>query len=246
MTRLAVVTGGARRIGAAISRHLHHCGYDIALHYRSSAAAADALATELCQARPGSCQTFAADLEDDGQIQTLAAAILERFPSIDLLINNASGFLATPIDSCTPPEFDSMLGSNLRGPYFLTQALLPSLREARGNIVNIIDVHVDKPLPDFNAYGAAKAGLASLTRSLAVELGPDIRVNGVSPGVILWPEDGAGYDAAARAAAVRVTPLQRIGDPTDIARTVGFLALEAPFITGQIITVDGGRGLVRE
>ena len=244
MNRVAVVTGGARRIGRAIASHLHAIGFDIALHYRSSSDSAQALADELCAARADSCRLFRADLQDEEQLGVLVTEVLEQYPAIDLLVNNASSFLPTPIESCTPAQFDSLLGANLRGPYFLIQGLLPGMRSGGASIVNILDVHMERPLKDFNVYGATKAGLASLTRSLAVELGPDIRVNGVAPGAILWPEGDDSYDEAMRERTVQQTPLKRLGEPMDIARTVGFLACEAPFITGQVITVDGGRSLL--
>jgi len=242
--KVAVITGGAKRIGRVIAEHLHSIGFDIALHYRNSVGSAQALADELCARRAGSCQLFEADLEDHAQVGTLATELLTHYPAIDLLVNNASGFAPTPIEACTPAQFDSMLVSNLRAPYFLIQGLLPALRCGGASIVNILDAHADRPLRHFNAYSAAKAGLASLTRSLAVELGPDIRVNGIAPGAILWPEANDTYDTAARDRVVANTPLQRMGDPTDIARVVAFLACDAPFITGQVIVVDGGRSLV--
>jgi len=241
--RVALVTGGARRIGGEVVRHLHGLGFDIALHYRSSGEEAAALAAQLCAARADSCGLFQADLCDHDQVAALAADVLRRHGALALLVNNASGFEPTPIDSCTPAQFEHMLGSNLRGPYFLVQALLPGLGP-EASIVNILDVHIERPLPRFSAYTAAKAGLAALTRSLALELAPAVRVNGVAPGAILWPEDEAAYDAAARASTVAATPLQRLGEPADIARAVAFLACDAPFVTGQVITVDGGRGLV--
>ncbi len=244
MAAVALVTGGARRIGAEIARHLHGEGYDIALHYRNSADDAESLAAELCRQRPGSCPIFRADLSNREEALALGADVTHRFGALDLLVNNASGFSPTPIEECSEAEFDAMLDSNLKGPYFLIQSLLHALRVRGGSIVNIVDVHVERPLRDYNAYGAAKAGLASLTRSLAVELGPDIRVNGIAPGAILWPDGGSAYDEATREATIRNTPLARMGDPSDIARTVSFLATEAPFITGQVIAVDGGRGLV--
>ncbi|CAA0078443.1 3-oxoacyl-[acyl-carrier-protein] reductase FabG [Halioglobus japonicus] len=244
MNNVAMVTGGARRIGRAIASHLHTIGFDIALHYRSSSESAQALAEELCGKRPDSCRLFQADLQDEMQISALASEVLACSPSIELLVNNASSYSPSPIQTCTPEQFDSLLGANLRGPYFLIQALLSRMRSGTASIVNILDIHMDIPLRDFNAYGASKAGLASLTRSLAVDLGPDIRVNGVAPGAILWPEDDDSYDDDMREHTVQQTPLKRLGDPMDIARTVGFLACDAPFITGQIITVDGGRSLV--
>jgi pteridine reductase len=244
VNKVALVTGGARRIGRAIACHLHSLGFDIALHYRSSPACAQALADELCHTRSDSCRLFQADLQDLEQVSTLASELLARYSSIALLVNNASSFIPTPVENCTPAQFDSLLGANLRGPYFLIQGLLPVLRSGSASIVNILDVHMELPLQHFNVYSATKAGLAALTHSLAVELGPDIRVNGVAPGAILWPEGEDSYDAAMREHTLQQTPLKRLGEPMDIARTVGFLACDAPFITGQVITVDGGRSLV--
>lgn len=244
VAKVALVTGGARRIGRAIAMHLHAMGFDIALHYRSSASAAQELADELLSARSDSCRLFSADLEDPAQVSALAKSLVAEYERLDVLVNNASGFEPTPLEECTQAQFDSMLDSNLRGPYFLMQGLLPALRGGGASIINILDVHVDRPLPRFNAYGAAKSGLASLTRSLAVELGPEIRVNGIAPGAILWPDGDDAYDEASRQRTLAETPLQRLGDPVDIARTVEFLACDATFITGQVIVVDGGRSLV--
>lgn len=239
----ALVTGGAQRIGAAICRHLHQRGFNIALHYRRSTVPARQLADALNAARPDSCTLWQADLEQPGDIGRLGEQFLQRHPTLDLLVNNASGFAPTPIAEATEAGFDSMLGSNLKGPYFLIQALLPALQAANGGIVNLVDIHAERPLRQFNAYCAAKAGLAALTRNLAVELGPQVRVNGIAPGAILWPEDEEGYDTAARERILAATPLGRLGDPADIARTVAFFALEAPFITGQVLAVDGGLSL---
>lgn len=244
MTKVAVITGGAKRIGRAIAVHLHQLGFDIALHYRSSAESAQSLADELNRARQGSCEIFQADFASQEQLVALSQTLQARFEAIDLLVNNASGFEATPIENCTPAQFDAMLASNLRGPYFLIQGLLPALKNGGGSIVNIIDAHLHRPLRFYTAYNAAKAGLASLTQSLAVELAPEIRVNGISPGAILWPAEEGAYDEEMRSRTVKNTPLQRSGDTTDIARAVAFLACDAPFVTGQIILVDGGRGLV--
>ncbi|GAB3282203.1 pteridine reductase [Parahaliea aestuarii] len=243
MADLALVTGGAQRIGAAIVRELHGRGMDIALHYRSSSVTAEALATALNRERPGSCHLWQADLCQVDDIQRVGASFLATHPALKLLVNNASGFAPTPLASATEADFDALLGSNLKGPYFLLQALLPALRAGGGSVVNLIDIHAGRPLKDFNAYCAAKAGLASLTRSLALELGPRVRVNGVAPGAILWPEDDAAYDDNKRRAILAATPLARLGDPADIARTVAFLGLEASFITGQVLAVDGGWSL---
>ena len=243
MANKALVTGAAQRIGCEIVRELHGAGFDIALHYRRSAGAAKSLEDELNATRPGSCRLFQADLAVAGERRQMVDELVNAYGRLDLLVNNASGFEPTPISACTVAEFDAMIDSNLKGPYFLIQALLPMLQTAKGSIVNILDAHVEHPLPDFNAYCAAKAGLASLTRSLAVELGPEIRVNGVAPGAILWPEGGEAYDDAMRRGTVERTPLRRTGEPSDIARTVRFLACDAPFISGQVITVDGGKSL---
>jgi len=242
-TPVAVITGGARRIGRQIAIELHEAGLDIALHYRSSSADAEDLAAKLLEDRPGSCVLFQADLNSLSEVQALGADLLARYPAIAILVNNASGFSPTPIDTATPAQFDAMVSSNLRGAYFLIQQLLPALKSGEGSIVNVLDMHLTRPLNGYSAYLAAKAGLASLTRSLAVELGPEIRVNGVAPGAILWPEDEIAYDEQARATTIARTPLKRLGTPADIASTVKFLAQEAPFITGQVITVDGGQSL---
>jgi len=239
---IALVTGGARRIGAAVARHLHGLGFDIALHYCSSGAAAQGLTDELCAQRAQSCRAFAADLERLEDIDALARDLQAWRGPIDLLVNNASGFAPTPLGNTTPAQFDALLGTNLRGPYFLVQALLPALGQG-SSIVNVLDVHVMRPLRGYSAYVAAKAGLEGLTRSLALELAPAVRVNGVAPGAILWPESDVAYDAAARRDTLAATPLARVGEPSDIARAVAFLACEAPFVTGQVIAVDGGRGL---
>lgn len=243
MSKTAVVTGAAKRIGAGIARDLHRAGFDIALHYRSSAGPAGELAAALNAARADSCRVFQGDLGQVAAVRRMAAELLAQYGAIDLLVNNASGFAATRFETATEDDFDAMIGANLKGAYFLIQGLLPGLRAARGNIVNIVDVHAEHPLRHYNAYCAAKAGLASLTRSLALELGPEIRVNGVAPGAILWPDEGEHYDRDAREATIARTPLGRLGEPADIARAVRFLACEAPFVTGQIIAVDGGRTL---
>ncbi|NQX87668.1 MAG: pteridine reductase [Halioglobus sp.] len=244
--RVAVVTGAARRIGEVIAVQLHRRGFDIALHYRSSQGSARALADKLCEIRAGSCTTFQADLGNVAQVSDLAREIITKYGSIDLLVNNASSYSPTPIETCTQRQFDEMLNDNLRGPYFLIQGLLPGLQSCgKASVVNLLDVHVETPLRDYNAYCAAKAGLASLTRSLALELAPSIRVNGVAPGAILWPEDEESYDTAMRDETIKRTPLQRLGKPEDVAAAVTYLACDAAFTTGHVTVVDGGRGLTR-
>ena len=244
MNKVAVVTGGARRIGRAIAIHLHELGFDIALHYCNSVDSANALADELLSARSNSCQLFQADLRDQEQLCAFTEALCDRYSSIDLLVNNASGFMPTPIEDCTTKQFDDLLDANLRGPYFLIQGLLPAMQSGGASIINLTDVNIHRPLRHYSAYTAAKAGMASLTRSLAVELAPHIRVNGIAPGAILWPEENDTYDASLRDKAIEQTPLKRLGEPLDIARTVEFLACGAPFITGQVVVVDGGWSLV--
>ena len=242
-TKVALVTGGAQRIGAQLCRALHEAGYDIALHYRSSADAAGALTAELNGLRDGSVTCFQASLGDRSAGEELAAEVIDRFGRVDLLVNNASRFYPTPIGSVGEEDWDTIMGSNLKGPFFLSQALADTLKENRGNIINMIDIHGERPLADHSVYSTAKAGLAMLTRSLARELAPDVRVNGISPGVILWPKSDDPEDDERRQRQLKRVPLGTKGDPQDIAEAVLFLADRAPYITGQIIAVDGGRSL---
>jgi pteridine reductase len=235
------VTGAAKRIGAVIARTLHGAGANVAIHYHRSADAAEALVSELNRARQGSAFALAADIRDVEAVEQLASDVLKRTRTLDVLINNASNFYPTPLGTVTPEQWHDLVGSNLKAPLFLSQALLPALRASRGVIINVVDVHAQRPLRDHPVYGAAKAGLAMLTRSLAKDLGPDIRVNGVAPGAILWPDEG--MSDALRAAIVKQTALKRSGEPEDIATTVLFLVRDAPYITGQIIAVDGGRSV---
>jgi pteridine reductase len=240
----ALVTGAAKRIGAVIARTLHAAGANVAIHYNRSAADADRLAAELNRDRASSAFTIAADMRDIAAVERMAKRVLERTGGrLDVLVNNASNFYPTPIGTITLEQWDDLFGSNLKAPLFLSQALLPALRAARGVIVNIVDVHAQRPLRDHPVYGPAKAGLAMLTRSLAKDLGPDVRVNGVSPGAILWPEEGQGMSDTLRAAIIKQTALKRAGEPEDIAAAVLFLVRDAPYVTGQIIAVDGGRSV---
>jgi pteridine reductase len=239
--KVLLITGGARRVGAEIVRTLHAAGARVLLHYRTSAAEAGGLAAELNGTRRDSVVLQAADLRDDGFAESLVAAAVRAFGGIDILINNASSFYPTPIGTITTAQWDDLFGSNLRAPLFLSQAAAPCLRARQGLIINMVDIHGLRPLRDHPVYCAAKAGLAMLTRSLARELGPEIRVNGVAPGPVLWPEQE--LDAALKAEIVGKTALKRHGTPRDVARTVLFLAQDAPYITGQIIAVDGGRSI---
>jgi pteridine reductase len=239
--QVVLITGGARRIGAEIARALHAAGANILVHYRSSAAAAIALADEFNRSRAHSAAIFAAHLLNDDAPDNLVAATLLEFGRLDILINNASSFYPTPIGRITLPQWDDLIGSNLKAPLFLAQAAAPSLRAQRGLIINMIDIHALRPLRAHPVYSAAKAGLAMLTRSLARELGPEIRVNGIAPGPVLWPE--GDFDEELKQEIIGKTALKRHGTPQDIARTALFLAKDAPYITGQIIAVDGGRSI---
>jgi pteridine reductase len=238
--KVILVTGAGRRIGAAIARHLHGAGATLAIHYRSSGAQASALAAELDAARAGSAFALQADLLDVVRLPELVSRVLGRCGRLDALVNNASTFYATPVGDIREAHWDELVGSNLKAPLFLAQAAAPALSTSRGTIVNIVDIHAERPLKNFAVYCAAKAGLAGLTRALAVELAPEVRVNGVAPGAIEWPQDGT-FAADERRAIIEHALLRRIGEPADIARAVGFLLTDAPYVTGQIIAVDGGR-----
>jgi pteridine reductase len=239
--RLALITGGARRIGAEIVRALHGAGADVLIHYRRSSGAAGTLMDELNRLRPGSAAVHCENLLDPRAAEGLVAAALREFGRIDILINNASTFYPTTVGGISLAQWDELLGSNLKAPFFLAQAAAPSLRVQRGLIINIVDIHGLRPLKGHSVYSIAKAGLAMLTRSLARELGPDIRVNGIAPGPVLWPEDGIDEDL--KREIIAKTALKRHGTPQDVARAVLFLAKDAPYVTGQIIGVDGGRSI---
>lgn len=240
--RVVLVTGAAHRLGAATARLLHARGWRVLLHYRESAGAADALATQLNGARHDSCRSIAADLARDDDIARLATAATTAWGRVDALVNNASSFYPTRVGEATPAQWDDLFASNARAPFFLAQALLPALRATRGAIVNLLDIHASRPLAGHTLYCMAKAAHLMMTQSLAKELAPEVRVNGVAPGAILWPAGGAP-DPGAQARLLAGIPLQRLGEPDDIARTIAFLLEEAPYITGQVIAVDGGRGL---
>jgi pteridine reductase len=240
---VVLVTGAARRIGAAIARTLHAAGARVVLHCRSSRAEAEKLAAELNGARPDSCAIVQADLLEVAALPRLAEDAARAFGRLDGLVNNASSFHATPFGTITPAQWEDLVGSNLRAPLFLAQAAAPHLRRSHGAIVNIVDIHAERPLEDFVVYSIAKSGLAGLTRSLALELGPDVRVNGVAPGAILWPDRGEHFAAGEKARILAQTPLGRIGEPADVAGAVKYLLFDAPFVTGQILAVDGGRSL---
>ena len=238
-----LITGAARRVGAEIARNLHGAGARLLLHYRNSALETEALAAELNATRLDSVACAAADLCDTAQLPRLVAIAIEKFGRLDALVNNASAFYATPLGSIDAAAWQDLIGSNLKGPLFLCQAAAPHLSAVHGAIVNITDIHAERPLKNYPLYCIAKAGLLGLTRALALELAPHVRVNAVAPGPIQWPEGKAADDfgAEARQAIIARTLLQREGSPADIARTVRFLLFDAPYVTSQVINVDGGR-----
>lgn len=239
---VALITGSARRVGATIARALHGAGYDVALHYRHSQAEMQALVGELEAARAHSTLALQADLADTAQLPGLVDAVRQRFGRLDALVNNASAFHATPVGSITGRDWDDLFAANARAPLFLSQAAAPHLAARRGAIVNLVDVYAERPLAQHSVYCMAKAALAALTRSLALDLAPDVRVNGVAPGAVMWPENDAKADDD-RAGMIARTPLRRAGEPGDVASAVLWLLRDTPFVTGQIIRVDGGRSL---
>ncbi len=238
---VALITGAARRVGAVIARTLHAAGFDLALHCRHSLDEAGELVGELESQRSGSTLLLPADLSDLDALPAMVERLLAHYGRLDALVNNASAFFPTPVGSATPQQWNELFAPNAQAPFFLSQAATPALRDAHGGIVNLIDIYAERPLAEHALYCMAKAALAAMTRSLALDLGPEVRVNGVAPGAVLWPGDGKRYDDQ-RAMLAR-TPLQRAGTPEDVANTVLWLLRDAPFVTGQIIRVDGGRTL---
>lgn len=240
-TPVVLVTGAARRVGAEIARTLHAAGANLVLHYRASAEEAERLAADFNARRENSALARRRDLRDSAGLTSLVAETVARFGRLDALVNNASSFFATPVGGIDEAAWDELVGSNFKGPLFLSQAAAPHLAKAHGCIVNITDVHAERPLKNYPLYCAAKAGLLGLTRALALELAPQVRVNAVAPGAIEWPENATDFPPDEQHAIVAHTLLKRIGSPGDIARTVKFLIFDAPYITGQVINVDGGR-----
>ncbi|MDJ0750835.1 MAG: pteridine reductase [Woeseiaceae bacterium] len=238
---VVLVTGAARRIGAAIVTRLQQNGARVAIHYRGSADEAEALAAELNASIGNSAAAFQADLLDTAALPGLIEQVVDWGGRLDALVNNASTFYPTPIGDITEGHWADLVGSNFKAPLFLCQAALPQLRDNKGAIVNIVDIHAQRPLRNHVVYGPAKAALAMLTRSLAKDLAPEVRVNGVSPGAILWPEDG--MSDAGQQTILRQVPLARAGSPDDIAGCVLYLLRDASYVTGQIIAVDGGRSI---
>lgn len=240
--KVALVTGGARRIGAEIAKHLHRQGMRLIVHYRSSDQEAHDLQAELNRNRSGSVVLIKGDLLDVHKISHLAKESVKVFSRLDAIVNNASSFFPTPIGATSEDDWNNLLGTNLKAPFFLAQAAAPALARTRGTIVNIADIYGVRPLKNHAVYSTAKAGLIMLTRALARELAPDVRVNAVAPGAILWPEDDG--DEVAHQRLISRTPLKRMGTPEEIAAAVEFLIRDARFTSGHVIPVDGGRSVV--
>ena len=237
----ALITGAGKRIGACVATTLHAAGANIVVHYRGSADAAKLLAGGLNRSRPESAIAIGADLLDTGALPNVLERIVEQTGRLDILINNASSFYATPIGSITEEQWEDLIGTNLKAPLFLSQAAQPYLSQSKGIIVNMVDIHATRPLRNHTVYGPAKAGLAMLTRTLARDLAPDVRVNGVSPGAILWPDDG--MSDRIKDSVLKQIPMKRAGEPRDIADCILYLVRDASYVTGQIIAVDGGRSI---
>lgn len=240
--KVVLITGAARRVGATIARRLHAAGALVMIHYFRADREAQSLQAKLNGARPASAALLQADLLDQVGLGEIVRNTVARFERLDVLINNASSFRATPMGSISAEDWDNLMGTNAKVPLFLAQAAAPHLRRTSGCIVNITDIHAERPLKNYLVYSVAKTALSGLTRALARELGPEIRVNGVAPGPVLWPEDGS-FDELARQRVISHTLLKRAGDAEDIARAVYFLVAEAPYVTGEIIAVDGGRNI---
>ena len=239
--KTVLVTGAARRIGAAIAQAMHAAGANVVIHHRGSADAAATLARDLNQSRKGSALTLHADLADLGSIANVVEQTVTRFARLDVLVNNASSFYPTPVGEITLRQWDDLIGSNLRAPLFLSQAAAPELKRTQGLILNLIDIHAWRPLRRHTVYSVAKAGLATLTRSLARELAPEVRVNGIAPGPVLWPD--GDLEPELKQEIMERTALKRMGTPDDVARAAVFFAQDAPYVTGQILAVDGGRSV---
>lgn len=239
--KVVLITGGAKRVGAAICRRLHGAGANLMIHYRSSAAEAEALRDEFNRIRPDSAALVQADLHDVDGLPDLVTAAVKHFGQLDVLINNASSFYPTAVGEIAEKDWHDLLGTNLKAPLFLSQAAAQPLRHSHGCIVNIADIHAERPMKSYVVYSIAKAGLVALTKSLAHELGPEVRVNAVAPGPIMWPEEDPTFDDQERRRIIAHTLLKREGSADDIARAVLFLVKDAPYITGTILPVDGGR-----
>lgn len=237
----ALITGGAKRIGATIAETLHNNGFNVAIHYNSSSDSAEQLCAQFNAKKQDSSIAIGADLLDQSSLENLIPSLIEKTKRLDVLVNNASTFYPTPIEKIVLEDWENLFGTNLKAPLFLSKYATKYLQQSRGTIINIIDIHSKKPLKDHPIYGSAKSGLAMLTRSLASDLAPAVRVNGISPGLILWPENNPSDQVKNNI--LQQIPLKKIGTSEDIANCVLFLIEDAPYITGEIIAVDGGRSM---
>ena len=238
--KTALITGAANRLGAQIARTLHQNGANLIIHYRESVANAHALEQELNALRAGSASCLQADLNNLEAITTLSNKAVQLYHGLDILINNASSFYPTPIGDINQNDWDDLIGSNLKAPLFLSQACYPYLRKAAGVIINMLDIYASLPLKNHSLYCCAKAGNQMLVKSLALEMAPEVRVNGIAPGAILWPENNDAVKPDYQKAILKKVPLQRLGSPESIAQTVMFLVAN-DYLTGEVIRVDGGR-----
>jgi len=240
--KVVLITGAAHRVGATITRHLHSLGMRVIVHYRHSKKAAHALQEELNAKRENSVVLIQADLHQSKKIKSMVKQAAEAWGQLDVVINNASSFYETPVGTATDDQWEDLIGSNLKAPFFVCQDSAPFLKPAKGCIINIVDIHADRPLKNYPVYSIAKAGLVMLTKSMARELGPEIRVNAIAPGAIMWPDNG--IDEVTKQRIITRTALKRKGDPMDIAKAVKFLIEDATYMSGQVLTVDGGRTLI--
>lgn len=242
-SNVALITGGAKRVGAAITQQLHSHGYRVMIHYRSSQQEAEILKDKLNDIRPDSAATVQADLLDIAHLPNLIKTTTDTFGHLNVLVNNASTYYATQLDDINEEHWLDLVGSNLKAPLFLSKAAADQLKATKGCIINITDMHIERPKKGYIIYSVAKAGLVTLTKSLAHELSPNVRVNAVAPGPVQWPENNVEFDEAYRKRVINQTMLKRTGTPEDIAKAVNFLVNDAPFVTGHILAVDGGRSL---
>ena len=243
INKVVLITGGAKRVGAAICRTLHAQGAQLMIHYNTSVNEARALQAELNLIRSKSVAIVQGDLLNIDVLPNLVQETIHQFGKLDVLINNASTYYATEIGKINEENWQDLIGSNLKAPVFLTQAAANELRKNHGCVVNITDMHVERPKKGYIVYSVAKAGLVTLTKSLAHELSPGVRVNAVAPGPVQWPEDNPQFDEVYRQRVINQTLLKRVGEPEDVAKAVKFLIYDAPFVTGHVLAVDGGRSL---
>ena len=241
--KTVLITGGAKRVGAAICRELHAHGANLMVHYNTSTKDARALQAELNLQRANSVAIIQGDLLNIAIMPNLVAETVNQFGKLDVLINNASSYYSTEIGRISEDNWHDLVGSNLKAPMFLAQAAAAELRKNQGCIVNITDMHIERPKKGYVVYSVAKAGLVTLTKSLAHELSPEVRVNAVAPGPVQWPENNPQFDEVYRQRVINQTLLKRVGEGADIAKAVKFLVADAPFITGHVLAVDGGRSL---